>query len=81
MRIYKINDDKFKSIYISYNFTFEVKDESDFSNSVVLAALMSKTSNKYRTLKEKNRYLNFLYGASFFVNTRGLEIYIALNLV
>lgn len=70
MRIYKINDDKFKSIYISYNFTFEVKDESDFSNSVVLAALMSKTSNKYRTLKEKNRYLNFLYGASFFVNTQ-----------
>lgn len=70
MRIYKINDDKFKSIYISYNFTFEVKDESDFSNSVVLAALMSKTSNKYRTLKEKNRYLNSLYGASFFVNTQ-----------
>ena len=59
----------------------KVKDESDFSNSVVLAALMSKTSNKYRTLKEKNRYLNFLYGASFLLIPRGLEIYIALNLV
>ena len=81
MRIYKINDDKFKSIYISYNFTFEVKDESDFSNSVVLAALMSKTSNKYRTLKEKNRYLNFYMEQVFLLILRGLEIYIALNLV
>ena len=44
MRIYKINNSKFKSIYISYNFTMEVKDRSIFSNNAVLGALMAKTS-------------------------------------
>ena len=68
MRIYKINNSKFKSIYISYNFTMEVKDRSIFSNNAVLGALMAKTSQKYKTQKNIEKYLNSLYGASYDVN-------------
>ena len=68
MRIYKINNSKFKSIYISYNFTMEVKDRSIFSNNAVLGALMAKTSQKYKTQKDIEKYLNSLYGASYDVN-------------
>lgn len=68
MNIYKINDEKFKSIYISYNFTMEVKDNSLFSYNAVLAALMAKSSKKYKTQKEIEKYLNSLYGANYDVN-------------
>ena len=68
MRIYKINNDKFKSIYISYNFTMEVKENSVFSNNAVLGALMAKSSRKYQTQKEIEKYLNSLYGANYDVN-------------
>lgn len=68
MRVYKINNDKFKSIYISYNFTMEVKENSVFSNNAVLGALMAKSSRKYQTQKEIEKYLNSLYGANYDVN-------------
>ena len=68
MRAYKINNDKFKSIYISYNFTMEVKENSVFSNNAVLGALMAKSSRKYQTQKEIEKYLNSLYGANYDVN-------------
>lgn len=68
MRIYKINNNKFKSIYISYNFTMEVNDNSIFSNNAVLGALMAKSSKKYQSQKEIEKYLNSLYGASYDVN-------------
>ena len=68
MRVYKINNDKFKSIYISYNFTMEVKENSVFSNNAVLGALMAKCSRKYQTQKEIEKYLNSLYGANYDVN-------------
>lgn len=68
MRVYKINNDKFKSIYISYNFTMEVKENSAFSNNAVLGALMAKSSRKYQTQKEIEKYLNSLYGANYDVN-------------
>ncbi len=68
MNIYKINDTKFKSIYISYNFTCEVKNNDLFSRNAVLGALMAKSSKKYDNQKEIEKYLNSLYGASFDVN-------------
>lgn len=68
MRVYKINNDKFKSIYISYNFTMEVKENIVFSNNAVLGALMAKSSRKYQTQKEIEKYLNSLYGANYDVN-------------
>ena len=68
MRIYKINNNKFKSIFISYNFTMEVNDKSIFSNNAVLGALMAKSSKKYQSQKEIEKYLNSLYGASYDVN-------------
>jgi predicted Zn-dependent peptidase len=68
MNIYKINNDKFKSVYISYNFTMDVKDTAIFSNNAVLASLMAKSSNKYPTQKDIEKYLNLLYGANYDVN-------------
>lgn len=68
MKIFKINDNKFKSIYISYNFTMQVKSNDVYSNNAVLGALMAKSSKKYKNQKEIERYLNSLYGASYDVN-------------
>lgn len=68
MKIYKINDNKFKSIYISYNFTMPVESNDIFSNNSVLGALMAKSSKQFPNQKEIERYLNGLYGASYDVN-------------
>ncbi len=68
MKIYKENIEKFKSIYISYNFTVDVKDTKVYSYYAVLASLMAKSSQKYKTQKEIEKYLNFLYGSNFDVN-------------
>lgn len=68
MEIYKINDEKFKSVFVSYNFTLEVKDTKDFSYFAVLGSLLAKSSQKYKNQKEIERYLNSLYGAFFDVS-------------
>lgn len=68
MNIYKINSEKFKSIYISYNFTMNVRDTKIFSYNAILGALMAKSSNKYKTQKEIEKYLNGLYGTIYDVN-------------
>lgn len=68
MKIYKINNDKFKSIYISYNFTMELGNTKALSNNAVLASLMAKTSKKYESQKQIEQYLNLLYGANYDVN-------------
>lgn len=68
MKIYKINNEKFKSIYISYNFTMDVKEKELFSNNAVLGALMAKSSSKYNSQKEIEKYLSSLYGTSYDVN-------------
>ena len=67
MNIYKINNEKFKSIYLSYNFTLEVKRE-DISYFNVLASILGKSNNKYKTQKDIEEYLYSLYGANFDVN-------------
>ena len=72
MKIYKINNEKFKSIYISYNFTMDINDTKYFSYYAVLASLMAKSSKKYATQKEIEKYLNSLYGANFDVNIEKL---------
>lgn len=68
MKVYKINNDKFKSIYISYNFTMELNNTKALSNNAVLASLMAKTSKKYESQKQIEQYLNLLYGANYDVN-------------
>lgn len=68
MKIHKINDNKFKSIYISYNFTMSVDSNEIYANNAVLGALMAKSSERFENQKEIERYLNELYGASYDVN-------------
>lgn len=66
-KIFKINDSKFKSIYISYNFTFET-NKNDISKNVITSLVLSKGCNKYKTNKEIEEYLSSLYGTNFDVN-------------
>lgn len=65
MKIYKIDDNKFKSIYISYNFFVQVKDVDIFSRYSVLGSLIAKSSRKYPTQKEIDAHLNMLYGTAY----------------
>lgn len=58
------NDEKFKSIYISFNFTFKIKKEEYAKNSI-MASVLSKASKKYNSVKEIEDYLNYLYGSLF----------------
>jgi len=65
--IYKVNDSKFKSIYISYNFTFETKKD-EVSKNVITSLILSKGCNKYNTSKAIEEYLSSLYGTNFDIN-------------
>ena len=65
--IYKVNDSKFKSIYVSYNFTFETKKD-EIPKNVITSLVLSKGCNKYKTSKEIEEYLSCLYGTNFDVN-------------
>ena len=68
MNIEKIIDKKFKSIYISYNFTIPMKNKEMFAYNALLGAIMQKGSNKYPTLKDIENKLSMLYGASYDIN-------------
>ena len=65
--IYKVNDNKFKSIYVSYNFTFETKKD-EVPKNVITSLILSKGCNKYKTSKEIEEYLSSLYGTNFDIN-------------
>ncbi len=65
--IYKINDEKFKSIYISFNYTMNV-DKKDIAKFAVLSSILSKSSQKLKTQKEIGKYLYNLYGSNFDIN-------------
>lgn len=67
MNIYKINNNKFKTVYFSYNFTLPVKKE-DISYYSVLSSVLAKTNKVYKSQKEISEYLYSLYGASFNIN-------------
>ena len=62
--IYKINNEKFKSIYFSVNFTMPVNKKQISENSL-LSAILGKSCDKYKTQKEMQKYLYSLYGANF----------------
>ena len=68
MEVYKYSDEKFKSIYISYNITCEVKDTAIYSNYAVLGAILAKCSAKYQDQKAIEKHLANLYGSNFHVN-------------
>lgn len=67
INIYKINNNKFKSIYFSINFTMKL-DKKEISENAVLSLVMSKSCKRYKTQKEIEKYLYSLYGANFDVN-------------
>lgn len=62
--IYKINNEKFKSIYFSVNFTMPV-NQKQISDNSLLSAILGKSCDKYKTQKEMQKYLYSLYGANF----------------
>ena len=62
--IYIINNEKFKSIYFSINFTTSA-NKKEMSESAVLASILSKSCEKYKTEKEIQEYLYSLYGSNF----------------
>lgn len=68
MNIYKINKEKFKSIYFSINFTMNVNSKKEVSENALLSSLLSKSCEKYKTQKEIEKHLYELYGAQFGVN-------------
>ena len=67
INIYKINKEKFKSIYISFNLTMNVNKDENSANAL-LASVLAKSSQKYNSQKEIEKYLYSKYGASFDVN-------------
>lgn len=67
MNIYKISNNKFKTVYFSYNFTLPVKKE-DISYYSVLSSVLAKTNKVYKSQKEISEYLYSVYGASFDIN-------------
>lgn len=62
--IYKINSEKFKSIYFSVNFTMPV-NKRQISENALLSAVLGKSNKKFKTQKEIQMYLYSLYGSNF----------------
>lgn len=67
MNLYQIKKEKFKSLYFSINYTMPAKAK-EITENTVLASILSKTSQKWKTQEEIERYLSSLYGANFDVN-------------
>ncbi|MEG2310978.1 MAG: pitrilysin family protein [Clostridia bacterium] len=64
MNFYKINNSKFKSIYFSFNFTMPVTEKENSENAV-LASVLSKSCQVYKTQKDIEKFLYNMYGANF----------------
>lgn len=71
LNIYKIEDEKFKSIYLALNFIMPVNRVQNSQNAV-LGSVLGKACNKYKSQKEIEEYLYGLYGATFNVNIEKL---------
>ena len=67
INIQKINDKKFKSIYFSFNYTINA-NKKEMTESAILASIMSKSSRKYNSQKQIEKYLGNLYNTLFDVN-------------
>ncbi len=65
--IYKINDSKFKSIYVSFNYTINASQE-DISKYAVLSSILAKSNSRLKTQIEIQKYLYSLYGVNFDIN-------------
>ena len=65
------NDNKFKSIYISYSFIFKIEN-NEYSKNAVLTNILAKGCNKYKTEKEIEEYLAYLYGTAFDIECQKL---------
>lgn len=62
--LHLINNNKFKGIYLSFNYTLDIKKE-DISKFSVLASILSKSSKKYKNQTEIEKHLFKLYGSTF----------------
>ena len=62
-----INDNKFKSIFLSFNYTLDIEKE-DVSKFAILSSILSKCSNKFKNQTEIQKYLFELNGSSFDTN-------------
>lgn len=71
ININKINEEKFKSIYFSYNFMLEVDDKMIAQNAI-LSSIMCKSCKKYKTQKDMEKHLYSLYGANYDVSIEKL---------
>lgn len=62
--LHLINNNKFKGIYLSFNYTLDIKKE-DISKFSVLTSILSKSSKKYINQTEIEKHLFKLYGSGF----------------
>lgn len=67
MNIYKINDSKFKGIYLSLNFLMQA-DKKVLSANSILTTMISKDTKEYGIQRDIQKYMASLYGANFSVN-------------
>lgn len=71
INVYKINNEKFKSIYFSINFTMPVT-KKEISKNSLLVKLLSKSCENYQTEKDMQKYLYSLYGSNFDIGVEKL---------
>lgn len=71
INVYKINNEKFKSIYFSINFTMQVT-KGEISKNSLLAKMLLKSCEKYQTEKEMQKHLYSLYGSNFDIGVEKL---------
>ena len=62
--IHLINDNKFKGVNISFNYTLDI-EKRDISKFSILASILSKCSKKYNNQTEIEKHLFKLYGSGF----------------
>lgn len=62
--LHLVNNNKFKGIYLSFNYTLDILKE-DISKFSVLTSILSKSSKKYKNQTEIEKYLFELYGSGF----------------
>lgn len=62
--LHLINNNKFKGIYLSFNYTLDIPKE-DISKFSVLTSILSKSSKEYENQTEIEKHLFKLYGSGF----------------
>jgi len=62
-----INTEKFKFNYLVLNFILP-KTEENIANTVIISRVLGRGSNQYPSIKEINKKLGMLYGASVGIN-------------